>query len=57
MWAILVDQHARIIVTIEGVAADMMAAIDHQDPVAALRRQAFCKYRSGKSGTNDQDIV
>ena len=50
------DQHARIVVKVVGVAADVRTAVDHQHALAQAGGQAFGQHAAGKAGADNQVI-
>ena len=50
------DQHAVRVVVVEGVAGDVLAAIDHEHAQAANARDPLGHDGSGKTGADDEDV-
>jgi hypothetical protein len=55
--AVLVHQDAGFVVAIVGVAADMVAPVDHENPLVALAREAFCQNAACEAGADDQPVI
>ena len=56
MGAVLVDQHARLIQPVIGVAADVVPALQHQDPLSAPLSQLPGTHRAGIARTHHQGV-
>ena len=54
---VLVDQRAVLVITVIGVAADMVAAIDQENRLVALVGKALSEHAAGETGTDNQPIV
>lgn len=57
MRSVLVDEESRIVETIIGIAANMRAAVDHQDPLSGLGRQSFGHDRPRKPRADDHHVI
>ena len=53
---VLVDQHARLIQPVIGVAADVVPALQHQDPLSAPLSQLPGTHRAGIARTHHQGV-
>jgi hypothetical protein len=51
-----VDQDAVLVASVEGVAGDVVAAVDHQDAQAARGGDALGHDGAGETGAHDQDV-
>jgi hypothetical protein len=51
------DEDARIIEMIIGVAGNMGSPVDHQHALARIAREAFGHHRAGKARADDEIIV
>ena len=57
VWAVLVDQDPRLVRHVIGVAGDVRAAIDHQHPLAAVRRQPLGHDRAGEARADHNVVI
>ena len=55
--AVAVDEDARLVEMVIGVAADMRPPIDHQHPLAGIRRQTLGHHRAGEARAHDEIVV
>ncbi len=53
---VLVDEHARVVVMVVRVAADVRAAVDEQHLLIELRREPFRRHTAGETCPNDEVI-
>ena len=49
------DQHTSFIIAVVGIAAEVIALIDHDAAESAVS-QALCRHEAGKTSTDDQEI-
>src|SRR6476661_952557 len=54
---VFVIKDAGLVGLVIGVAADMGAPVDEQDPRTMLARQTLGEHRAGKAGADDQIII
>ena len=54
--AVLVDQHAVLVVAVVGVAADVRPLVDEQDTLAEAGREPLRQHAAGEAGADDQII-
>ena len=53
---VAVDQDAVLVAGVEGVAGDVVAAIDHEDAQATHGGDPLGHHRTGEAGADDQDV-
>ena len=57
MRTVLVDQQPVVVITVIGVAADMVAAVDEKNALVALARKTLRQNAARKAGADNQPIV
>ena len=54
--AVAMDEHAVLVVVVVGVAGNVVAPVDHQHPLVALRGEPLGDHRPGVAGADDEHV-